>query len=78
MGKKTIILFFIIISLISMILSLAPFTPAILCSFCMIIISTIYALNSYFKIWIILYLINIIAVPNSPITGIFLIELDNI
>lgn len=53
-----------------MLLSLAPFTPAIFLSFLMLLVAGIYGVNGYLKIAILLLLINTLAVIGSPIIDI--------
>jgi len=65
-GKKTIISFFIILSFVCMLLSLAPFTPAIMVSFLMLLVAGAYGINGYLKTAILLLLINTLAVIGSP------------
>ncbi len=53
-----------------MLLSLAPFTPAIFLSFFMLLIAGIYGINGYLKTAVLLLLINTLAVIGSPIIDI--------
>ena len=50
-----------------MLLSLAPFTPAIMVSFLMLLVAGVYGINGYLKTAILLLLINTLAVIGSPI-----------
>jgi uncharacterized membrane protein YccC len=65
-GNKIRISFFVAISFLAMLLSLAPFTPAILISFFMLLIAAIYGANGYLKSATLLLLINTLAVIGSP------------
>jgi len=69
-GNKTTISFFIALSFIAMLLSLAPFTPAIFFSFLMLLVAGVYGINGYLKTAILLLLINTLAVIGSPVIDI--------
>jgi len=69
-GNKIIISFLITISLIVMLLSLAPFTPAVFLSFFMLLVAGIYGINGFLKTAILLLLINTLSVIGSPVINI--------
>ena len=50
-----------------MLLSLAPFTPAVFFSFFMLLAAGVYGINGYLKTAILLLLINTLAVIGSPV-----------
>ena len=58
------------LSLVSMLLSFAPFTPAVFLSFLLLLVGGIYGINSYLKTAIFLLLINTLSVIGSPIIDI--------
>jgi len=66
-GKKTTISFFVVLSFVCMLLSLAPLTPAIMVSFLMLLVAGVYGIKGYLKTAILLLLINTLAVIGSPI-----------
>ena len=49
-----------------MLLSLAPFTPAVFLSFFMLLVAGVYGINGFLKTAILLLLINTLAVIGSP------------
>jgi len=65
-GNKISISFFVALSILAMLLSFAPFTPAVFLSFFLLLVAGIYGVNGYLKSAILLLLINTLAVIGSP------------
>ena len=66
MFTKLLITFSIILSITCMLLSAAPFSPAIAVSFLMLLVAGIFGIKGYIQTGLMLLLINTLAVIGSP------------